>query len=135
MATRAGSDAYAPGSSPPILHLNQRVRRPVDQGPWGEIGDHGGREIGTLVAPERMDGPIAHDRDDLRCVEAREGPRSGIASMSRTTTACHPINAAPPAGGPARRPEDRDDVEGDAGKDMSSHRREYPGRATESPLV
>ena len=49
--------------------------------------------------------------------------------------ACHPINAASPAGGPVRWPEDRDDVEGDAGKDTSPHRREYPGRAAEPPVI
>ncbi len=55
-------------------------------------------------------GLIAHVRDFLRWVETRDEPRSGIASMSRTTTACHPINAAFPAGGPARWPEDWDEV-------------------------
>ena len=57
------------------------------------------------------------------------------ASMSRTTVACHPINAAAPAGGPVRWPEDRDDIEGDAGKDTSSYRRESPGRAADSSAV
>ena len=57
------------------------------------------------------------------------------ASMSRTTIACLPINAADPAGEPMRWPEDRDDVEGDAGKDTSSYRREYPGWAAEPPVI
>ncbi len=78
-----------------------------------------------------MDGPSARVRDDLRCVEAREEPRSRIASMSRSTIVRHSIIANSPAGGPVRWPEDRDDVEGDAGKDTSSYRREYPGRDAE----
>ena len=60
--------------------------------------------------------------------------RDGL-SMSRTTIARHPINAASPAGGPVRWPEDRDDVEGDAGKGTSPYHGEYLGRAAEAPVI
>ncbi len=53
-------------------HADHRTRRPVDQG-------HRGREIATPEVPHGMDGPSAHVRDELRCVEAREEPRSRIA--------------------------------------------------------
>ena len=96
------------------------------RGGWW-IKDPGGREVATPESPEGMDGLIAHVRDFLRCVETREEPRSGIASMSRTTVACHLINAAYLAGEPVRWSEERDDIEGDAGKGTSSYRREYRG--------
>lgn len=49
------------------------------------------------------------------------------ASMSRTTLACHLINAAYLAGEPVRWSEERNDIEGDAGKGTLSYRREYRG--------
>ena len=87
----------------------------------------GGREIATPEAPDGRDGLIALTREFLRFVQAREEPRSGIASMSRTTVACHPINTAYLAGEPVRWSEERNDIEGDAGKDTSSYRRKYRG--------
>ncbi|MGD9622995.1 hypothetical protein [Mycolicibacterium sp.] len=94
------------------------------RGGWSIVGPDG-KELDKPADPEDMDGLNAHIRQFLECVETRDQPRSNIASMAKTTIVCHLINASFLAGAPVRWNADSHDIEGEAGKDTLSYRRDY----------
>jgi predicted dehydrogenase len=84
-----------------------------------------GKELEKPEDPKDMNGLGSHIANFLECVESREQPRSNIASMARTTIVCHLINAAYLADGRVRWSAEKNDIDGEAGKDTLSYRREY----------
>ncbi len=96
----------------------------VWRGGWSIVGPDG-KERDKPAPPEGMDGLGAHVRNFLECVESREQPRSNIASMAKTTIVCHLINASFLSGSAVRWNAETNDIEGEAGKNTLSYRREY----------
>lgn len=84
-----------------------------------------GKPLEDPKDPEGMDGLGAHVRNFLECIESREQPRSNIASMAKTTIVCHMINAAFLADRTVKWSPEKNDLEGEAGKDTQSYQREY----------
>jgi hypothetical protein len=75
---------------------------------------------GTQVLPHSD-----HMRDWFECVRERREPRSGLASMHRTTTVCHLANIAYLTGEVVRWDAEKDDLAGKTGRDTLPYAREY----------
>ncbi len=84
-----------------------------------------GKPLDNPRDPEGMNGLPAHIKNLLECIETGDQPRSNIASMAKTTIICHLINTAYLAGQPVRWNNEKNDIEGAAGKDTQSYAREY----------
>jgi predicted dehydrogenase len=96
----------------------------VWRGGWSVQGPDG-KELEKPANPEGMHGLHSHVGNFLDCVVSREAPRSNIASMARTTTNCHLINASLLSGSAVKWDAAANDIAGEAGKSTLSYRRDY----------
>lgn len=109
-----------PGHGTAFVAADGRTLR-VWRGGWTVL-DPDGKE---LPKEEADPVPTDHWRDRVDCIKSREAPRADLASVARTTIACHLVNAALYAGEAVRWDPTKNEIVGRAGKETLAWSRRY----------